>query len=57
MTTFCKGNTLDVARGVRLSHHAYTQRTGHTPPALVTAHFESDDVVLQTYDAAELDIY
>jgi hypothetical protein len=55
MTTFCESdNKLDVARGVRLARHAYRQRTGQEPPALVRARFERGDRVLQTYNAIEL---
>jgi hypothetical protein len=55
MTTYCASDKkLDVARGVRLARHAYQQRTGNAPPALVKAHFERNGEVLKSYDSAEL---
>jgi hypothetical protein len=55
MTTFCESDKkLDVARGVILARHAYTQRTGQRAPTLVKAHFEREGQVLATYNAIEL---
>jgi len=55
MTTYVEGNKLDMARGVLLSRHAYHQRhPDREVPALVQAHFERGDQVLENYNAIEL---
>jgi hypothetical protein len=56
LTTFCDNdNKLDMTRGVLLARHAYRQRTGREPVALIKAHFERDGTTLQAYSAIELD--
>ena len=56
MTTYCEDDKkLDIARGIKLAQHAYTQRTkGQRAPALAKASFERDGQVLATYNAIEL---
>jgi hypothetical protein len=55
MTTFCESdNKLDMTRGVLLARHAYRQRIGQKPPALVQAHFERNGQVLENYNAVQL---
>jgi hypothetical protein len=56
MTTFCDNDKkLDMTRGVLLARHAYRQRTGREPVALIKAHFERNGTTLQAYSAIELD--
>ena len=55
MTTFLSGKTLDVERGVRLARHAYRSRMKKEPPTMVTARFERDGKVLETYNAIDLE--
>jgi hypothetical protein len=59
MTTNTSLTTLDVDRGVRLSHHAYRLRKklGPTEPAppIIEACFEHEGSTLATYDAAALE--
>jgi hypothetical protein len=45
---------LDVGRGIRLAQYAYESRTGHRPPEMTSARFESDGVTLATYGAEDL---
>jgi hypothetical protein len=54
MTVFTSLNKLDVARGVRISRHAYQSRTGRQPPAIVEACFHQDGETLRTYTVDEL---
>jgi hypothetical protein len=62
MTVYqCRGDELDVGRGVRLARHAYNsskrnsrKHTG-TPPPIKAAHYENgENAVLRTYTAEEL---
>jgi hypothetical protein len=55
MTTFSSIKKLDVERGIRLAKHAYEQRTGKEPPAMVAARFEQDGQLLASYSAVDLD--
>src|SRR5262245_710393 len=41
MTVCTTLDKLDVGRGVRLSRHAYSSRTGKAPPAILEACFEA----------------
>ena len=52
MTTHCpKG--LDLVRGIKLSHAAYTSRLKKAPPDILSGRFEDDHgAVLEAYDAA-----
>jgi len=54
MTVYTLEKKLDVARGVRLSRHAYQQRTGKAPPEMAKAHFEKDGTTLASYSASDL---
>jgi hypothetical protein len=47
--------TLDLARGIKLSNHAYSVRTDREAPAIVSARFEdAAGAVLAEYDAKQL---
>jgi hypothetical protein len=55
MTTYCADNKLDLARGLKLSRHAYQQRITKEPPAIVEARFEdAAGAVLGRYDAKQI---
>ena len=54
MTTYCKTG-LDMPRGILLARHAYRQRTGREPVALIKAHFEREGALLQAYSAIDID--
>jgi hypothetical protein len=51
MTTHCPDG-LDPERGIRLSRAAYESRRRRPPPEILKGHFENDDGVVKTYDAA-----
>jgi hypothetical protein len=51
---FCSPDELDPARGVMLARRAYSGLRNLQPPAIVRAHFEFNDTVLQRYDAAAI---
>ena len=53
MTTHCPDG-LDPARGIRLSRAAYESRRRRPPPEILKGHFEDDDRVVKTYDAAAI---
>lgn len=47
--------TFDLAHGLKLSRHAYQQRIGNEPPAIVEARFEdAAGTVLEKFDAKQL---
>lgn len=47
--------TLDLARGVKLAHHAYRSRTKCEPLPIIKAHFENGDgTVLAIFTAKQL---
>jgi hypothetical protein len=52
MSTYCTVENLDWARGERLSIAAYQSRfrTREAPPAITSARFEQDGVVLAQYE-------
>jgi hypothetical protein len=54
MSVYTSLARLDVARGVRLARHAYRQRTGNEPPAIVAAEFVQNGETLRQYSADEL---
>jgi hypothetical protein len=58
MTVHCPNGTLDFARGVRLSRHAYRSRKDKEPPQIDGGRFVdpngSADTVLKTYTREEL---
>lgn len=43
MTVWSANGKPDLARGLKLSHHAYQQRTRKEPPAISALHFETVD--------------
>jgi hypothetical protein len=54
MTVFGTPQKPDLIRGIRLARFAYESRCKKQPPAIASAHFESNGTILVKYDAAEL---
>jgi hypothetical protein len=55
MTVHMPGGKLNMARGVRLARAAYESRTKKPPPAIISAHYESDGEIIETYTRELLD--
>ena len=55
MNVFTSLKKLDMARGVRLARAAYESRMKQAPPAIIEAHFERNDEVLEHYTREQLD--
>jgi hypothetical protein len=47
---------LSMVRGVRLARAAYESRMKRVPPAIVSAHYESDGEIIETYTRELLDV-
>jgi hypothetical protein len=54
MTVYGTPQKPDLARGIKLARFAYESRCKKQPPAITSAHFESNGTTLVEYDAAEL---
>jgi hypothetical protein len=55
MQTYAPKGKLDLARGVRLARAAYESRTKQPAPAIVSARYESDGEVIESYERELLD--
>lgn len=55
MTVHKPGGKLNMVRGVRLARAAYKSRMKRAPPAIVSAHYEFDDEIIETYTREDLD--
>jgi hypothetical protein len=49
MSVHAPNGKLSITRGVRLARAAYTTRMKKPAPAIVSAHYESDGEVVETY--------
>jgi hypothetical protein len=49
------GSKLNMARGVRLARAAYESRMKKAPPPIISAHYESDGEIVETYTRELLD--
>jgi hypothetical protein len=54
MTVHAPKDRLSLTRGVRLARAAYQSRTKQPPPAIVSAHYERDGEVIESYEQREL---
>jgi hypothetical protein len=54
MTVHKPGGKLDMSRGVRLARAAYESRMKKSPPAIISARYESDGEIIETYDIEQL---
>jgi hypothetical protein len=55
MTVHMPGGKLNMARGVRLARAAYESRMKKAPPPIISAHYESDGEIVETYTRELLD--
>jgi hypothetical protein len=55
MTVHAPKDKLNLARGVRLARAAYESRTKQPAPAIVSAHYERDGEILESYDREALE--
>jgi hypothetical protein len=54
MTVHKPGGKLSMVRGVRLARAAYESRMKKSPPAIISARYESDGEIIETYDIEQL---
>jgi hypothetical protein len=55
MTTYAPKGKPDLARGVRLARAAYESRTKQPAPAIISAHYECNGEVIESYERQLLD--
>jgi hypothetical protein len=55
MTVHKPGGKLSMVRGVHLARAAYESRMKKAPPAIISAHYESDGEIIETYTRELLD--
>jgi hypothetical protein len=55
MTTYAPKNRLSLARGVHLARAAYESRMKKPAPAIVSAYYERDGEVIESYERELLD--
>jgi hypothetical protein len=55
MTVHKPAGKLSMVRGVRLARAAYESRMKRAPPAIIAAHYEFDDEIIETYTREDLD--
>jgi hypothetical protein len=55
MTVHTPNDRLNLTRGVRLARAAYESRTKLPAPAIVSAHYERDGEVIESYERELLD--